>query len=162
MNKKIKYILFVFVFIIIATIISCKNDKNNKYNEKEITKTENIDINNKKESKNINESPKVVEITEIKNLGEFRLTAYCSCSICCGKWSGSPTASGAIPKENHTVAVDTSVIPFGTEVIINKKRYVAEDTGSAIKGNRIDIYFEDHQEALEFGVQYAEVFKLCK
>lgn len=96
--------------------------------------------------------------SEYISLGEFKLTAYCNCSTCCGKWSGSPTASGAMPKANHTIAVDTSVIPFGTEVIINGNTYVAEDTGSAIKGNKIDIYMSSHEEALNFGVQYAEVF----
>ena len=98
------------------------------------------------------------ENSNLISLGEFRLTAYCPCVECCGKWSGGATASGVMPVANHTIAVDTKVIPFGTEVIINGKTYVAEDTGSAIYGNRIDIYFNTHEEALEFGVQYAEVF----
>lgn len=96
------------------------------------------------------------------SLGKFKLTAYCKCSKCCGKWSGSPTASGVMPKANRTIAVDTSIIPFGTEVIINGNTYIAEDTGSAIKGNKIDIYMPSHQEALNFGVQYAEVFVVNK
>ena len=96
------------------------------------------------------------------SLGRFKLTAYCKCSKCCGKWSGSPTASGVMPKANRTIAVDTSIIPFGTEVIINGNTYIAEDTGSAIKGNKIDIYMPSHQEALNFGVQYAEVFVVNK
>lgn len=102
------------------------------------------------------------ESSEYISLGEFKLTAYCNCSTCCGKWSGSPTASGAMPKANHTIAVDTSVIPFGTEVIINGNTYVAEDTGSAIKGNKIDIYMSSHEEALNFGVRYAEVLIINK
>ena len=95
---------------------------------------------------------------ESNNLGEFRLTAYCNCRKCCGKWAGGATASGVMPTVNHTIAVDTSVIPFGTEVVINGNTYTAEDTGSAIKGNRIDIYMSSHSEAMSFGVQYAEVF----
>ena len=94
---------------------------------------------------------------EKNNLGQFRLTAYCDCKKCCGKWSGSPTASGTTPTPNRTIAVDTNIIPFGTKVMINGNVYVAEDTGSAIIGNRIDIYMSDHQDALNFGVQYAEV-----
>ena len=43
-------------------------------------------------------------------------------------------------------------------IVIDGHTYVAEDTGSAIKGNRIDIYFDTHQEALNFGVQYADVY----
>lgn len=96
------------------------------------------------------------------SLGQFKLTAYCNCSKCCGKWAGSPTASGVMPRANHTIAVDTSVIPFGTEVIINGNTYVAEDTGSAIRGNKIDIYMSSHEEALNFGVQYAEVLIVNK
>ena len=49
-----------------------------------------------------------------------------------------------------------------TIIVINGKTYVAEDTGSAIKGNKIDIYMSGHKAALSFGVQYAEVFKVVK
>lgn len=110
----------------------------------------------------LEETSEVVPNEEVStvNLGEFRLTAYCNCSACCGKWAGGATASGVMPVANHTIAVDTSVIPFGTEVIINGITYVAEDTGSAIYGNRIDIYFDTHQEAMSFGVQYAEVHRV--
>jgi 3D (Asp-Asp-Asp) domain-containing protein len=58
----------------------------------------------------------------------------------------------------RTIGVDESVIPFGTTVIIFGNEYVAEDRGEAVKGNQIDIYFDDHQEALEFGRKTAEVF----
>lgn len=84
-------------------------------------------------------------------LGNFTLTAYCACETCCGIYSGGPTASGAMPKANKTIAVDTSVIKMGTHVIINGQEYVAQDTGSAIIGNRIDIYFDSHEAALAFG-----------
>lgn len=113
----------------------------------------------KNESKDIAESTETKEqISNKVSLGTFKLTAYCDCSKCNGKWTGMPTASGVMPKSNHTIAVDTSVIPFGTTVVINGNTYVAEDTGSAIKGNKIDIYHDSHQAALNFGVQYAEVF----
>lgn len=103
------------------------------------------------------------------SLGEFRLTAYCSCELCCGKWAlnrpidenGDEIVYGAIGerlKEGYSIAVDPKVIPYRTEVIINGHTYKAQDCGGAIKGNRIDVYFEDHQAALSFGVQYAEVF----
>ena len=103
------------------------------------------------------------------SLGEFKLTGYCSCKICCNGWSnnrpkdeyGNEIVYGAIGeelKEDYSIAVDPSVIPYRTEVIINGHTYKAQDCGGAIKGNRIDIYFENHQAALDFGVQYAEVF----
>ena len=113
----------------------------------------------------------VVTIPEPKyiSLGEFKLTAYCPCIKCCGEWSHEhpqnqhegfiqKTAAGTIPKENHTIAADWSKLPKGTKVLINDIEYVVEDKGGGVKGNHIDIYFEDHKEALVFGVQYAEVF----
>ncbi len=90
-------------------------------------------------------------------------TAYCSCVKCCGVYAKNRpngvvyTASGAIAKANHTIAVDTKVIPFGTTVLIDGKKYVAEDTGSAVKGNKIDIYFDSHEQALEWGRQIVEI-----
>ena len=97
-------------------------------------------------------------LSETNSLGQFKLTAYCPCSKCCGKWAGGITSTGAMAKANYTIAVDPSVIPYGTKVIIDGQTYVAEDCGGAIKGNRIDIYFDTHSEALDFGVQYAEVY----
>lgn len=98
----------------------------------------------------------------LEELGEFRLTAYCACRKCCGKDPGDfgygVTASGAVVEAGRTIAVDSSVIPLGSEIVIDGHTYIAEDTGSAIKGNRIDIYFDTHQEALNFGVQYADVY----
>lgn len=116
-------------------------------------------------------TPPVVEsevVPEQLNLGEFKLTAYCSCQTCCGYWAtvrpldenGNPivyTASGAVAEAGKTIAVDTAVIAHGSVVEINGHRYVAQDTGSSIVGNRIDIYFDDHNAALDFGVQYADV-----
>lgn len=117
------------------------------------------------ETEQLLECTDVTEIEEDESpryiyLGEYRLTAYCNCRTCCGVWAGGATASGVMPTSNHTIAVDRSIIPFGTEVIINGNTYVAEDTGSAIVGNRIDIYFDSHQEAMRFGVQYADVYKV--
>ena len=91
-----------------------------------------------------------------KSLGTFKLTAYCACSKCCGKSNGI-TASGVKATAGRTVAVDSS-IPFGTKLIIDGHTYVAEDRGGAIKGKKIDIFFNTHQEAINFGVQYKEVF----
>lgn len=92
------------------------------------------------------------------SLGTFTLTAYCNCKKCCGKWAGSPTKSGVMPKQGRTIAVDPTVIPLGTRVEIRGNTYIAEDTGSAIKGKKIDIYFDSHSEANKFGRQKAEVF----
>ena len=100
-----------------------------------------------------------VEIEEPKeiNLGKFKLTAYCPCKECCGKTDGI-TATGTRAKAGRTIAVDPSKIPYGSKVTINGKEYVAEDCGGAIKDNHIDVFFNTHDEALKFGVQYACVY----
>lgn len=98
----------------------------------------------------------VVDNVEIANLGEYKLTAYCPCSKCCGKSDGI-TATGVKAKSGRTVAVDPKVIPLGSEIIIDDVCYIAEDVGGAVKGNVIDIFFDTHEEALQFGVQYKDV-----
>lgn len=94
---------------------------------------------------------------EGESLGEFKITAYCSCSICCGKSDGI-TATGTHATEGRTIAVDPSVIPYGTKVKIGDSEYVAEDCGGAIKGKVIDIFIADHNRASEYGVHREEVF----
>ena len=80
------------------------------------------------------------------------LTAYCPCVKCCGKSDGI-TASGTQATAGRTVAVDTRLIPYGTEISIDGKTYVAEDCGGKVKGYTIDVFFGSHEEALNFGRQ---------
>lgn len=96
-------------------------------------------------------------------LGEFRLTAYCPCAKCCGKWANGITATGTTATEGRTIAVDPALIPYGATVTVyfadgTSHTYTAEDCGGAIKENRIDVFFDDHQAAREFGVQTAYVY----
>lgn len=106
---------------------------------------------------NDNQNIKKLSSKEFKNSSSFTITHYCKCSKCCGEWSDEPTASGKWPKEGRTIAVDPKVIPLGTKVNINGQEYIAEDTGSAIKGNRIDVYCDNHSEALSKGKYTANV-----
>lgn len=94
---------------------------------------------------------------ELICLGTFKWTAYCSCEACCGESTGI-TASGEKAIEGITIAADTKLLPFGTEIISDGHVYKVQDTGGAIKGNRIDLYFNNHQDALNFGVQYKKVY----
>lgn len=98
-----------------------------------------------------------VAVEEPTTLGTFKLTAYCPCAKCCGEWADGITYTGTEATAGRTIAVDPNVIPLGSTVHINGQAYTAEDIGGAIKGNRIDVYFPTHTEALQFGVQYAEV-----
>lgn len=98
-------------------------------------------------------------------VGDFTLTAYCPCTICCGQWSNPSnptTASGTTATAGRTIAADTSRFPFGTQLVINGQIYTVEDVGGAITGNKIDIYFNTHQEAINFGRQSAQVYRVVQ
>lgn len=110
---------------------------------------------------------------ELKLLNEFTITYYCSCKKCCGKWANNRpvidgkevvyTASGVIAEAGVTVAVDPSKIDYGTELYIEGLGYrVAQDCGGSIKGNRIDVYMDNHEAALEAGKHTAQVYLVIK
>ncbi len=90
-------------------------------------------------------------------LGEFTATAYCACVSCCGKDDGI-TATGTKATEGRTIAVDPDIIPYGSRVLLiwpdgTQHSYTAEDCGGSINGNRLDVYFDSHEAARQFGVQ---------
>ncbi|MDE6712589.1 MAG: SH3 domain-containing protein [Lachnospiraceae bacterium] len=106
----------------------------------------------------------LVDKADISKLGAepvlFTVTAYCSCKICCGNYSPevtgreARTSTGAIPQQGRTIAVDPTVIPYGTSVHIDGMGdYIAEDCGGAVRQNHIDVYFETHEAALMFGTR---------
>lgn len=95
-----------------------------------------------------------------RSMGQFKLTFYCPCATCNGA-VGVPTASGTSLVEGRTIAVDSSVIPLGSRVYIEGYGlFIAEDTGSAIKNNKIDVLVSSHSRAYQLGVQYANVYVL--
>lgn len=115
------------------------------------------------------EPPEEPEEPTYISLGEFKLTAYCSCEECCGRWASDRPkdengkeivigSEGTVLEPLRSIAVDTDVIPYGTEIMIYDRVFIAQDTGSGVKGNHIDIYFENHEDTIAFGVQYSEVF----
>ena len=102
---------------------------------------------------------KTVRVGE--SLGQVVTSGYCNCSICCGQWSGGPTASGAMPTANHTIAVDASnpFVPMGTHVIMNGVEYVVEDTGAFARyGVQFDVYYDNHAAASAHGHQTWEAY----
>ena len=88
--------------------------------------------------------------SNVQYLGKYKLTAYCGCRSCSGKW-GTRTASGKKAKQGRTIAVDRRKIKLGTKVKINGKTYVAEDVGGGVKGNHIDVFFKSHKQTMRFG-----------
>ena len=93
---------------------------------------------------------------KVINMGEFKLTAYCGCESCSCGW-GRMTKSGKIAREGVTVAADLSVMNLGDYITINGVPYTVEDCGGGVKGDHIDIYFDDHKAVEEFGVKYGDV-----
>ncbi len=100
------------------------------------------------------------EETKLEYLGKFKITAYNASIECCGKDDGI-TASGAIAKEGITVASDWDKLPKGTVIYIDGiGERVVEDKGGMIKGNKLDLFFEDFDTCFKFGVQELEVWKV--
>lgn len=89
-------------------------------------------------------------------LGNFKLTAYCNCALCCGQWADGATASGTVPTEGRTVAMGG--IPFGTKLVINGQVYTVEDRGTPY--GHMDIFMNSHDDCNAFGVGYADVYLL--
>lgn len=75
------------------------------------------------------------------------------------------TASGRLAVRNpdgySTIAVDPSIIPYGTKLFVESYGFaIAADTGTGIKGNRIDVYFNTRDEACNWAVKYVKVYIL--
>ena len=115
-----------------------------------------------------------VATTQSNYIGYFKITVYCACSICCGKYAANRPvdangnvivkgAAGRVLIPHYSIAVDPKVIPLGKTVTFNGKTYRADDTGGLVKGNVIDIYSgTDHAEANRIASsmksQYANVY----
>ena len=91
----------------------------------------------------------------------FKATAYCPADE-----GGQVTALGT-PTRVGAIAVDPSVIPYGTKMFIVSQdgQYiygvaVAEDCGKSIKGNRIDLFYETDAECVKFGIRDCDVYFL--
>ena len=175
--KKNRLFLLIAIFIWPVLVFAIGRDKltveaqKNDYPPAVIVQAEKIIIN--APVTQTQPEPIKEEIPEpiLVSLGEYMLTAYCSCYECCDEYAlnrpidenGNEIVIGASQEvlvPGYSIAVDPRVIPYGTVVVIDGKEYVAHDCGGAIKGNRIDVYHDDHKEALKFGIQYAEVFTL--
>lgn len=100
--------------------------------------------------------PAAVSSGNEKSLGLFLVSGYCSCNLCSSGFG--LTCSGTVPKANHTIAADLTVLPIGSRVRVGNTVYTVEDTGSSIIGNKLDIYFDNHASAESQGLQQMEVF----
>ena len=103
-----------------------------------------------------------------KLLGEYTITAYCSCEKCCGKRDrpGGKIIGAAGVELTPGVSV-ASPLPFGTELIIGGKRYVVQDRTAGwivdgYDGKIIDLYMDSHEAALEYGKRVCEVYAVAE
>ena len=95
------------------------------------------------------------EDTGLTYLGEYTISFYCPCEICCGEGATGYTASGVPATAWHTVA--SGQFEFGTELYIDGLGYfVVEDRG--VDGNWIDVFCGNHDEALALGLQNRGVY----
>lgn len=140
--QKRDYLLLILIVLtgVLAMLIFCQPSE--EIRVKEPTKVIEVEI---------------VEPREIENIETFKITAYCPCELCCNDWADGITYTGTKATEGRTIAVDPNVIPLGTTVTIDGKDYVAEDIGGAVRGNHIDMFFDSHKDALNFGRQYLEI-----
>lgn len=114
----------------------------------DIWSRENI-IENKQEDDTMN---KEMHRIPCKDLGIFRLTFYTPKELGASHANALRTAIGTRPREGRTIAVDPKIIKKNSLVYIEGwGYYIAEDTGSAIKGNRIDIFLNSYQLARTLG-----------
>ncbi|MHC4705547.1 MAG: 3D domain-containing protein [Planctomycetota bacterium] len=92
---------------------------------------------------------------------QMRVTAYCPCSKCCGEYADGQTACGHRIRAGDAFVAADARYAFGTEMIIagygNDQPVRVLDRGGAIRGDRLDVFFHTHEEALEWGVQYLDV-----
>ncbi len=88
----------------------------------------------------------------------MRVTAYCACRRCCGKWSDGRTASGHRIRRGQVFCAADKAIPFNTVIAVPGYNHGQPihvlDRGRVIRGNRLDIYFRSHRKAKAWGVKY--------
>jgi len=92
---------------------------------------------------------------------QMRVTAYCPCEECCGEYSDGITACGHKIRPGDAFVAADKQYSFGTEMLIpgytNGQPVKVLDRGGAIRGDRLDVFFHSHEEALKWGVKYLDV-----
>jgi peptidoglycan DL-endopeptidase CwlO len=89
-----------------------------------------------------------------EDLGNYTITYYCPCELCCGEESITTTGTQVAPGQ-CAISSDSN-IPLGSKLLINGKVYTATDTGP-FEGKHIDICVENHQYAIDLGTDEYKV-----
>lgn len=134
-----------------ASIVDTSTDKNNEafVKFKEVKKVAKVKLKT--------DNDLIQRLSNSNFLGKYVITFYSTETCVPGKVCH--TATGTVPKHMHTAAVDPNKIPLGSSLYVEGFGVLkAEDTGSAIKGNRIDIYIANHAQAIKLGRQMQNVY----
>jgi len=92
------------------------------------------------------------------NAIEWNVSAYCPCEKCCKRFADGITASGHKIQPGDKFVAAPPEIPFGTLIDIpDYGKVPVLDRGGSIKGNKLDVFFHTHQEALQWGRKYLKV-----
>lgn len=155
MNKRLLLIILYVAFLTgFSTNLDINISKLPSLPEKQISYLDMLEEVNEK----IYQDMQSKQEAKYQYIGTFLLTGYDDCYQCQEEFVGI-TALGVPPKANHTIAVDPSIIPLGTHVLINGVEYVAEDVGGGVKQNHIDIFVGSHAETYsDFCNGYADVY----
>lgn len=146
-----------------------QEDKNDLAKELQATKTalsaERKKSRNSKDIVKATASPSVTNAT-VRRVITAKATAY-GTSVTDGGAGSGITATGIRPIEGTTIAADPRVIPLGTKVRIVCEAYpevngvyTVQDTGGAIKGNKIDIFMSKRSKMLDFGRREVKIYVL--
>jgi len=87
-------------------------------------------------------------------------TGYCPCEICCEKWADGLTYTGD-KAGRGCIAIDpkAGILKMGQRLYVENYGYgIANDIGGAIKGWEVDLCFNTHQRALEWGRKLVKVY----
>ena len=163
MINPIKIYLITIIFILIFVWLVSQNNQDKidtlkrdiSINQQQIQSLQNL------MSKIEKQIDKEIILNSAKGM-QMIATAYCNSKVCINvpAWRDGKTATGTKARIG-VIAVDPAVIPLGSTVYIKSMGYFkAEDTGGAIKGNRIDIFVGDYKKAKEFGRKKVEVIIL--
>jgi len=113
------------------------------------------------EKKGQNNSEPKSEPSDGWRIVQIKVTGYCPCPKCCGKYADGVTANGHKIQPGDTFVAADKRYSFGTEMVIegynNGQAVKVLDRGGAIRGDKLDAFFHTHQQALEWGVRYIDI-----
>ena len=150
-------LIWAMFMIVLLTVKAFSAEKEIPATAQEITATEAVEWEDFENSK-----IEAALLSKAHKIENCTVTHYAACVECCGNDLGI-TASGRKAAPYVSVAVDPCVIPLGSDVLVDYgdgeiKYYRADDTGSGVTGDHIDLCVEDYQTAKTLGVRTATVY----